>query len=132
MIDERRRHLHIIVLHDETAGAELVRMNERRQRFAALIGDAGVDVEGVEIEEQLRHLRQRRRPPGVDTRLQSRGPRQQQQVAIVSVVIRVLVRYEDVTQAGGRHTGRHQLTRNAVSAVHDVRRAIDDDHLSRR
>ena len=78
-----------------------------------------------------RDLLERRRSPGVHARPQSGCPRQQDQVAVVGVVVRVMVGDEDVPQLLER-PGDHELPGNPVAAVDDVRRTVDDDHLRRR
>ena len=79
----------------------------------------------------LRHLRERRRSPRVDPRLQLIAPREQQQVAVVGVVIGMMVRDEDVAQRA-EDAGQHHLPGDAVAAVDDVAAIADDDDLRRR
>ena len=100
MIDERGRDLQVLVLQDQAALASARgRWTSGHERHPALVGDAGLDVVGVHLEEEPRHLLERRRPPGVDPRPQARGPGQPDQVAVVGVVVRMVVGEEDVAQA---------------------------------
>jgi hypothetical protein len=107
-------------------------VNQRLQRHTVLVGDSRSNVIRVHLEEQLRHLLQRRRSPRVDARAKTGSPGEQQQVAVVRVVVRVLMRHENVAQARQRNAGKHELTRDAVTAIDDVRGVVDDDHLCRR
>ena len=127
MIDQRRGDLDVLVLQDDAALAQLVGVDQRRERHPAFVGDARVDVGRVHLEEQARHLLERRRTPGVDRRAQPGRPRQPDQVAVVRVVVGVMVRDEDVAQRRQRHAGEHQLPSDAVAAVDDVGHAVDDD-----
>ena len=82
----------------------------------------------VHLEEQPRHARQRRRPPRVHRRREMVAPREQQQVAVVRVVIGVVVRDEDVAQRA-EDAGDHHLAGDAVAAVDHVAAVADDDDL---
>ena len=78
---------------------QLVDMDEGCERNAALVLNPGIDVVGVHFEEQLRHLREWRWPPGIDARAEAGGPSQPNQIPIVSIVVGMLVGQEDVTQS---------------------------------
>ena len=96
MIDERRGHLHALVLRHGTGLAELVHVHERHQRRPALVGDPRVDVVRVHLEVEPRHLLERRRSPRVDAGAQAAHPRLHEHVAVVEVVVGVMMRDEDV------------------------------------
>src|SRR2546421_147585 len=49
MIDQRRRDLDVLVLHDEAGLAILVHMDERRERRATVILDADLNVVSVRV-----------------------------------------------------------------------------------
>src|SRR5207253_3966404 len=70
-------------------------------------------------------------PPRVDARAETCYPRQPDQVAVVGVVIRVVVRDEDMAQRRERHSGQGQLPGNAIAAIDHVRDVLADDHLRR-
>jgi hypothetical protein len=129
MPDQRSGHLDVLVLEHEARRGQLVDWNQRRQRNPPFVGDARVDVGGIHLEEQARHLLERRRPPGVDARAQPRGPREPHQIAVVGRVIRVLVGQEDVAQGGQRNAGERELPGDAVAAVDHVGGAVDQDDL---
>ena len=80
-----------------------------------------LDVRRVHLEEQARHLPKRWRAPRIDSRSQPGGPRQPDQVAVISVVVRVVVRDEDVAKRRQRHVGEYELASDAISAIHHVR-----------
>jgi hypothetical protein len=124
----RARDGHQVVFHDRAAPRDLVRMDERRQRRAALVAHAHGDVGRAHVEKLLRHARQRRRSPRIHRRRQPVAPREQQQVAVVGVVIRMMVRDEDVPERPEHARDRH-LTRDAVAAVDHVAAIADDDDL---
>ena len=44
----------------------------------------------------------------------------------------MLMRDEDVTNHRERHTGKHELSCDAVTAINHIRRIVRDDHLRRR
>jgi hypothetical protein len=97
MMHERRCHTNVFIVHNQTAVAQLVDMNQWNQRNPTVILDPSVDVVGVHFEEQLRHLRKRRWSPGIDARAEPRGPRQPNQIPLVRIVVGVLMGQEDVT-----------------------------------
>ena len=130
VLDERSSHSHLLVVHHCPTGRELVWVHERPERHSPFVRDADVDVVLVHLEKQTRHSREGRRPPGVDARVQPRGPCEPDEVPIVRVVVRVLMRDEHMAQRRQRDTGRRELTRDAISAIDDVRDAAADDHLS--
>jgi hypothetical protein len=74
MVDERRRHADVRVLHHGAADPQLVRLYQGPQRHASLVDGAGLDVGHIHLEERVRHLTQRRRPPAVHGRPKPRGP----------------------------------------------------------
>ena len=51
---------------------------------------------------------------------------------VVGVMVRVVMSDEDVPDGRERHTRQHELTRDSVAAIHNVRRIIGNDDLSRR
>jgi hypothetical protein len=69
--------------------------------------------------------------PHVSTRVRRPTVQASHHVAVVGVVIRMLVRDEDVTQHRQRHASEGKLTGHTITAVDHVRGAIADDHLSR-
>ena len=98
---------------------------------AAWVVDPGGDVEIIEREELPSHARERGRTPRVHRRAETRGPRQQQQVAVIGVVVGVVVGEEDVPEGRQRHAGADELPRHTVAAVHHVRRPARQDDLGR-
>jgi hypothetical protein len=71
-------------------------VNQRYEGDPALVGYTGIDVIRIHLKKELSHLLEWRRPPAIDARAQSRRPSQQQQIAVVCVVIRMMMRNEDV------------------------------------
>ena len=65
-------------------------------------------------------------------RFQPARPRQEEEVAVIGVVVGMLVSHEDVAECGQRHPGAGELDGDAVAAVNDVGHAVDDDRLRRR
>src|SRR6266478_4473103 len=128
----RSGHFQVLVLHDWTCLDQLVYVNERDERAPALVGDARLDVGGIHLEEEPGHLLERRRPPRVDARAQPGRPCQPDEIAVVGIVIRVVVRDENVSQVRQRNTGEHQLARDAIAAIDHVRTVVRDDDLSGR
>jgi hypothetical protein len=108
-----------------------MRVDERNEWHPSLVGDAGVDVVCVHLEEQTRHLRKRRRTPRIDATPQTGRPCNQQQVAVVGVVIRMVVSEEDMAKSGQSHSGLIQLCRNSVTAINDIRHVVDQNDLRR-
>src|SRR5882757_4537277 len=96
MPDQGRRHRYILVLHDLSAVSQLVHVNQRYERDPALVGYTSIDVIRIHLKKELSHPLKWRRPPGIDACAQSRLPSQQQQVAVVCVVIRMMMGDEDV------------------------------------
>jgi hypothetical protein len=107
-------------------------MDQRDQRHAPFVRDPGADVVGVGLEEQFRHARQRRRPPGVDALAEPRGPRQEQEIPVVGVVVRMMMGDENVPDVRQRHAGENQLARHAIAAVDDIGVVAEEDHLRGR
>jgi len=56
VIDERGRDLDIVIGHHAAAVENLVNMHERREWHSALVRDSRLNIEGVHLEEQPRHL----------------------------------------------------------------------------
>jgi hypothetical protein len=125
MVDERGRYPHLTVVQYDARAVEIVDAEQRRQRHAPFVGDSRFDVCRVERKKLRCHPGQRRRPPAIDRRLEAGRPGQEEQVAIVRVVIRVMMRDEDVADRSQRHIRRDQLPRDAVPAIDDVRRVVD-------
>src|SRR5678815_2901278 len=92
MMYECSSDLDIVVFHDEAALAQLVDVNQWNERNSSLVSDARIDVVRVHLEEQLRHLRERRWAPSVYAGPKPRGPRERKQVSVVGIVIRVMMR----------------------------------------
>src|SRR5688572_18951314 len=105
-------------------------MNKRRERRPALVRRPDVDVSAVHVEEQLRHVLERRRPPRVNARAQTSSPREQHEISIIRVMVRVVMRDKDMPQRGKRYSRKHKLSRDAVSAIDDIGNAVADDDLS--
>ena len=82
------------------------------------------------LEEQLGDPRQRRRSPRIHRRLERIPPRQQEEIAVVRVVIRVVMGDEDVAERA-EDTGRHHLPRDAVAAIDHIPAIADHDDLRR-
>ena len=131
MNDERRGRLEVLVLHDDATLRQLVDVYERSERDTALVGDTSLDIVGVHFKKQTRHLFDRRRPPRVDARPQAGGPREPDQIAVVGIVIRVLVRDKDVPQGRQLDAREDKLPGDAVPAIDDVWRVVREDHLGR-
>jgi hypothetical protein len=72
-----------------------------------------------------------RRTPAIDASFQAGSPREQQQVAVVGVVIGMLVRQQDVAQLREANACRDELARDAVAAIDNVSDVVDHDHLRR-
>ena len=97
--------------------------------------DARISNEGgcvrVHLEEQLRHLRKRRRSPACRRACSGPLSTPARSGCRSRRCDRMVMRDEDVTQRRERHSGQHQLTCNAVAAVDHVRGVVADDHLRR-
>src|SRR6266851_3078229 len=71
--------------------------------------------------------------PQVSTRSpEPTGPRKEQKIAIVRIVVGVVVRHEDVPHLGQRHAGQYELARHAVRTVDDVGHVVRNDDLRGR
>ena len=101
-------------------------------RVPSVVCHPGVDVVHVHLEEQLRHLLERRWSPRVHPRRQASRPREPNQISVVGVVVRMLMRQEDMTQTGQRHTRECQLACDSVPAIDHVCDGVADDDLSGR
>ena len=77
-------------------------------------------------------LVKRRASPHVHPALEAGSPREQQQVADVRVVVRVMVSDEDMPDRRERHPGQCQLTGDAVPTVDDIGGAVGDNDLGGR
>ena len=132
MIDQRRCDPYEAIVQHDPWSREIVWSKQRRQRHASFIGDARLDVGSIHGEELRGHLHQRCRAPAINRRLKASRPCQEQQVAEIRVVIRVMVCDEDVTDRSERYVRGDQLPGHTVAAVHDIRRVVDEDHLRRR
>ena len=53
MVNKRGRDLDVFILHHHAAPAQLVDVNQRRKRDAALVGDAGLDVDAFISKNSL-------------------------------------------------------------------------------
>ncbi len=87
MAHARRAHLDVRVLHDEAGLREFVRGDELAQVGPALVADARLDVETVELKVSLGHRLDRRRAVSVHRRAQARCPAVVDQVAVIEVVV---------------------------------------------
>jgi hypothetical protein len=58
-------------------------------------------------------------------------PRQEKKIAVICIVVRMMVSYEDMTQDGQRYPGPSELDRHAVPAINDVGYVVDENHLGR-
>ena len=56
-------------------------------------------------------------------------PRKPHKIAVVGVVVRMVVREEDMPESGQRYIGQCELARDAVTTIDDVACAIRDDDL---
>lgn len=131
MVVDRSCHPDAIVAEDFAGRRDLVRPDERRERCAALVRNPRLDVEGVRLEQQPRHLLERGRPVHVHGR-QPRRPSEQPQRSVPGVVVRMLMRDEDRAKLADRQLRERELPRDAVSAVDQVDAIVDDDGLRRR
>jgi len=109
----------------------LVWMDKRNKRHPSFVRDARLHVIGVHLQEQARHASERGRPPSVHAVLESRLPSQQKKVSVIRVVVRVLVRDENVANSAQRHSGSHELD-GSISAVHNVGCIVHQNHLRGR
>ena len=100
MIDERGGDRDVPVRRHRAALAKLVDVHERCKLCPAFSGDADVKAGRIHLEEELRHPCERRRSPGIDARVQTGRPREQDQVAVVGGVVRMLMGDEDMAQDG--------------------------------
>lgn len=131
MVDKRCPDRHLVIAHDQTTFAELMDMNQRHEWHAAFVGDPRTNVVGIHFKEQPGHLRERRRPPRVDPCAEPGGPCKPDQIPVISVVIRVVVRQEDVAQRRQWHIGENKLTSHTVAAVDHIRGVVFDNDLGR-
>ena len=83
-------------------------------------------------EEQPGHLRERWRSPSIDTRMQPGTPREPNEIPVIGIVVRMVVRQENVAECGQRHSGERELARDTVATVDDVDGIIRDDDLCGR
>jgi hypothetical protein len=104
-------------------------MYERRERWVSFVRDMRIDIGSAHIQEQPRYPLEGRRSPRIDTCVHSRDPRQQHQVAVVRVVIRMMVCDENVPQGGDGHTSGGHLPSDSITAIHYIRDAVSDDYL---
>src|SRR4029077_5078578 len=102
MVYERSGGRYVLVPHDFAVLVQLVDMNQRNERHPPLIGDTRLDVRRVHFEEQPGHLLERWGDPRVDSRSFYGGPSQPEQVAVIGVMVRVMVREEDVPKCWQR------------------------------
>jgi hypothetical protein len=129
MLHARTGDLQVVVLHHGAGSCELVRVHERHERLASFVGDANVHVGRAHLEEEPRDPLDRRWSVRIDAMTHAARPREQQQVAVVGIVIGVMMRDEDIAQCAERKTGEHELPRHAVGAVDHVEISAGDDHL---
>jgi len=108
MIDQRGRDLDAFVFENLAGGGKIVRADQRRELHPLFVGHTCRDVDRVHFEEQARHFLERRRSESIHRRAQSTRPGQQQQIAVVGVVIRMVVR--DEYAADGALSARPALT----------------------
>src|SRR5215471_12581313 len=106
-------------------------MDQRFEWHTSLVSYPRMDVVLIQFKEQPGHLRERRRSPRVNACAESGGPCEPDQVSIIGVVIRVLVRQEYMAHGRQRHAGKHKLPGHTVAAVDHIRRVVADDHLGR-
>ena len=132
MVDERGGDLDPLIRDDDARRRYLVRLNQRRQGDPPLVGDTGLDVEGVELEVETRHLRQGRRSVRAHVTPKPAGPGEQEKVPVVGIVIRVVMGDEDVGEVSEIDSGGDELPGNAIAAVNDVSAVVDEDDLGRR
>lgn len=87
MIRQCGGHRHIFIPHHRATRPQLVGVNERHKRNAPFVANSHVDVVLVHVEEEARHLFERRGAPGIDARLQAGRPSEPNQVPVVGVVV---------------------------------------------
>lgn len=92
-------------------------VDQWHERHAAFVSDPRLNVVRIHLKEQPGRLCEWRRPPRIDPCAEPRGPCQPDQISVISIVIRVVVRQEDVAQRGQWHIGKNKLTSHAVAAV---------------
>src|SRR5262245_12666377 len=129
MVHEGRRDGQVLVSHEWAPVAELVNVDQWHQRHPVLVDDPDVDVSRVHFEEQPGHLLERWRSPSIDTGKPPRAPRKPNEVPVVGIVVRMMVREENVPESGHRHSSKRELARDAVAAIDDIRRVVRHDDL---
>src|SRR5215469_5546547 len=127
----RSRHTDVFIMQYQSRCRDFMCVYQRSERYPAFVRDTRPDIDVTHREELARHPLEQRRSPCVHTSFQTRSPGEQQQIPVIGIVIGVLMRHENVTQPGKRHTCEDELTSHAITAVHDIRYVIDNNDLSR-
>jgi hypothetical protein len=132
VLDQRSIYDHARIPIDETGLCDFVNPNQRIDVRAPFVLQTRSDIDVGKATKRSQHGAKRRRPEDVDAAIESGAPSELNQCPGVNVVIRMMVRYEDRTQAANVQTGQCDLTRDSVPAIDDVQRVVNDDDIGRR
>src|SRR5260370_15103932 len=127
MAHKKTADLHVIILHYDARAIELVNEDQLAWIFTALVRDARFDIKLLVTEKILGHLAKAGRSISVDVDGQAGNPRVVEQGAVLKIVIRMVMRNEDVAQSVKRNPGGQQLPRSSIAAINNVGNIVDLD-----
>src|SRR5438876_5413710 len=119
------RYRHFVVLHDDTLAIKFVHENHFARIKPAFIFKTRLDIELLVTEKVLSHFTQTGRTIGVNTDSLGGNARVIEQRAVLEVMIRVMMRDEDVAQSVERNTCRNQLPRYTIAAINDIKNVVN-------
>jgi hypothetical protein len=131
MIHQRRGDPDLGVLVEHAGCGDLMGPEQGSDWYPPLIAGAEFDVHRIQCQVLLGHPPEWRRTPAIDRRLEARGPGQQQEIAVVGVVVGMMMGHQHVAERSERYVGQGELPGHAVATVDHIGRVIDDDGLRR-
>src|SRR5262245_27081844 len=117
----------IVIRHYHTRVTYLMRCDKSMRVRSTFIDHPRVDVELHIVEKVTRQLNHPRWTIGVDARWLRRNPGVVQQRSEVEIVIRMVMRDENVAHPIECDAGSDQLLRRSVPAVNEIRHVINHD-----
>ncbi len=106
MSHETRTNLHVVIRHHDTRLSHLMSRDQTMRIRTSLIYDADVDIKLLILEEVAGERVHPSWPIRVDLRRLTRNPRVVQQRTEIEIVIRMMMRDEDVAHSIKGHAGR--------------------------
>jgi hypothetical protein len=129
MIDKSTRYNHSGLTDDRSPLCQLVRLDQRSEGNSTFVGRTSADIVFIQLKEQFRHSRKRRRSISIDSGSQSGSPSGQQQWAVLAVVVRMVVCDKNMAERGQGNVRADKLYGHANATVKDISGVIYEHNL---